>query len=286
MLGVILRRVFCGKKLIKSSFVRFDMPHTDRTKQEFGRIKDMEAQNVPIFFGRKLNMIRPIITLKKKRVLIDVDTQRDLFVAEGKSCVRNHRRVLANIRRVMAWARKDHVRIISTAQVHLPEGHNGTKPSFCMAGTEGIAKIPYTLRHKHFTFEAGDATDVPRDMLNDFDQIILFKRTDDPFEEPRAERILTEMKASEFVVIGGPAETSVLATVLGLLLRGKQVTVLTDAVGSLEKSAAEIAFRKMQAKGAKLLESKSLFGSTHLRMVNACTCDRCRGRFQKTPLIA
>ncbi|MCE5185773.1 MAG: cysteine hydrolase family protein [Planctomycetaceae bacterium] len=231
-------------------------------------------------------MIRPIITLKKKRILIDVDTQRDLFVADGKKCVRNHRRVLANIRRVMAWARKDHVRIISTAQAHLPEGHS--KPDFCVVGTEGISKLPYTLRHRRYTFEAGDGTDVPREMLNEFDQIILFKRTDDPFEEPRAERILTELKASEFVVIGGPAETSVLATVLGLMLRGKQVTVLTDAVGSLEKSAAEIAFRKMQAKGAKLIESKALFGSTHLRLVNACTCDRCRGRFQnqKTPLIA
>jgi nicotinamidase-related amidase len=246
----------------------------------------MEAQNIPNFIGRQLIMIRPIITLKKKRILIDVDTQRDLFVADGKSCVRNHRRVLANIRRVMAWARKDHIRIISTAQVHLPEGHNGTKFNFCLAGTDGVEKIPYTLRHRHFTFDAGDGTDVPREMLNDFDQVILFKRTEDPFEEPRAERILTEMKASEFVIIGGPAETSVLSTVLGLLLRGKQVTVLTDAIGSLEKTAAEIAMRKMQAKGARMLESKSLFGSSHLRLVNACTCERCRGKMQKTPLIA
>lgn len=227
-------------------------------------------------------MIRPIITLKKKRILVDVDTQRDFFLADGKACIRNHRRVLANIRRVMAWARKENVRVISTAQVHLPDGHNGSKFNFCLAGTEGVCKIPYTLRHRHFIFEPGDATDVPREMLNDFDQIILFKRTEDPFEEPRAERILTEMKASEFVIIGGPVETSVLSTVLGLLLRGKQVTVLNDAVGSLEKNAAEIALRKMQAKGAKLVESKSLFGSSHLRLVNACSCDRCRGRLQKT----
>lgn len=247
--------------------------------------KSMEAQNLQVYFGRQINMIRPLITLKKKRILIDIDTQRDLFVADGKSCVRNHRRVLANIRRVMAWARKDHVRIISTAQVHLPEGHNGSKFHFCLAGTEGVCKIPYTLRHHHFTFDAGDATDVPREMLNEYDQIILFKRTDDPFEEPRAERILTEVKASEFIIIGGPVETSVLSTVLGLLLRGKQVTVLTDAVGSLEKNAAEIALRKMQAKGARLVESKSLFGNSRLRLVNACSCDRCRGRFQKTGVL-
>lgn len=228
-------------------------------------------------------MIRPILTLRKKRILIDVDTQRDLFIAEGKACVRNHRRVLANIRRVMAWARRDHIRVISTAQVHLPEGHNG---DFCMVGTEGICKLHYTLRDRHVVFESGDSTDLPRDLLLDYDQLILCKRTDDPFEEPRIERVLTELKASEFVVIGGPVETAVLHTVLGLLLRRKPVTVITDAVGAHENSVAEIALRKMQAKGAKLVDSKSLFGSSTLRQVYACSCERCRGHLQKETLIA
>lgn len=228
-------------------------------------------------------MIRPIITLRKKRILIDVDTQRDLFLAEGKACIRNHRRVLANIRRVMAWARRDHVRVISTAQIHLPNGHNG---DFCIAGTEGICKLHYTLRDRHVVFESGDSTDLPRELLRDYDQIILCKRTDDPFEEPRAERILTETKASEFIVIGGPTETALFHTVQGLLLRNKPVTVLIDAIGAHEKTAAEIALRKMQAKGAKLVESKALFGSSNLRQVYACTCERCRGHLQKEPISA
>lgn len=228
-------------------------------------------------------MIRPIITLRKKRILVDVDTQRDLFVADGKACIRNHRRVLANIRRVMAWARRDHIRVISTALINLPDGHNG---EFCIAGTEGICKLHYTLRHRHVVFESGDSTDLPRELMNDYDQIILCKRTDDPFEEPRAERVLTEAKASELVVIGGPAETAVLHTVLGLLLRRKAVTVITDAVGSHEKGAAEIALRKMQAKGARLVDSKTLFGNSNLRQVHACNCERCRGQLQKATLSA
>lgn len=210
-------------------------------------------------------MIRPIISLRKKRILIDVDTQRDLFVAECRACVRNHRRVLANIRQVMAWARRDHIRVISTAQVHLPTGHNG---DFCLAGTEGICKLHYTLRDRHIVFESGDSTDLPRELFRDFDQVILCKRTEDPFEEPRTERILTEIKASELIIIGGPTESAVLHTVLGLLLRKKSVTVITDAIGSHEKVAAGIALRKMQAKGAKLVDSKSLFGSSNLRQVS------------------
>lgn len=93
--------------------------------------------------------------------------------------------------------------------------------------------------------------------------------------------MLTETKANEYVVIGGPTETAVLTTVLGLLVRQKNVIVVYDAIGSLDKGAAEVALRKMQAKGARLMDTRSLFGTSSLRMVNACTCDRCRGRMSK-----
>lgn len=236
-------------------------------------------------FGKDstISMIRPILKLRKKRILIDVDTQRDLFLADGKACVRNHRRVLANIRRVMAWTRRDQIRIISTAQCHVPDGHSYP---YCLSGTQGICKIPYTIRNRRVTFESCDTTDFPHNILKEYDQIVLCKRTMDPFDEPRAERILTELKASEFVIIGGPTESSVLYTVLGLLTRGKAVTVITDALGSHEKSVAEIALRKMQAKGAKLIDSKTLLGNSSLRLVNACDCERCRGNLSKAHLSA
>lgn len=245
----------------------------------------MEALKIPTNYFNEAEMIRPIITLRKKRVLIDVDTQRDLFLADGRACIRNHRRVLTNIRRVMAWSRRDRIRVLSTAQIHFPDDHEHHH-DFCIAGTDGICKIPYTLRHRHVTFESGDSTDLPRDLLKDYDQIVLCKRTDDPFDEPRAERILTELKASELVVIGGPTETAVLHTVLGLLLRNKPVTVITDALGSHEKGAAEIALRKMQAKGARLTDSKTLLGSSRLQKVHVCNCERCRGVLQKATLSA
>jgi len=238
----------------------------------------MEALEKPLMIGSAVQMIRPILTLRKKRILIDVDTQKDFFLADGKACVRNHRRVLANIRRVMAWSRRDQVRVISTVQCHHLNGHDG---DVCLPGTPGVCKIPYTLRNRRFTFDSGDTTDFSRDLLQKNDQIIFRKRTIDPFDEPRAERILTEAKASEFIVIGGSTESSVLYTVLGLLTRGKSVTVLIDAVGYRDKSAAEISLRKMKAKGARLIESKSLLGNSSLRLVNTCTCDRCRGRMYK-----
>ncbi|MCK5000976.1 MAG: isochorismatase family protein, partial [Anaerohalosphaera sp.] len=169
-------------------------------------------------------MIRPIITLRRRRVIVDVDTQKDLMFADGKACIRNHRRVLANVRRVAAWARVKNLRMISTAQM-CPAG-NGC--DHCIEGTGGQEKIRYTTRMRNCVFAADGCTDVPRDLFSSYDQVILNKRSMDPFNEPRADRILSELKVDEFIVIGTVTEESVKATVLGLLARRKHVTVLTD----------------------------------------------------------
>jgi len=185
-------------------------------------------------------MIRPVLTLRKKRILIDVDTQKDFFLADGKACVRNHRRVLANIRRVMAWARRDQVRVISTVQCHNPNGHDG---DVCLSGTPGVCKVPYTLRNRRLTFDSGDTTDFSRDLLQNNDQIILCKRTPDPFDEPRAERMLTEAKASEFIVIGGStfsgtttAEFFKLFPEVDAVINGEGELPLSQLIGHLKRS--------------------------------------------------
>jgi hypothetical protein len=45
-----------------------------------------------------------------------------------------------------------------------------------------------------------------------------------------------------------------------------------------------MAFRKMKAKGAKLIEVKKLAGTTHLRHVGICNCESCRRRGGKESL--
>jgi nicotinamidase-related amidase len=228
-------------------------------------------------------MIRPVITLRRKRILIDVDTQQEFFLSNGAACIRNHRRVLANIRRVMAWARLKNIRMISTASV---SGNGTLSRHGRLENFDGGRKIRYTLRGRHISFAADGCTDLPRDIFTQYDQVILEKRSIDPFEEPRADRMLSELRANEFVLIGATMEGAVKATALGLLARRKSVTILTDAVGSHNKGAAQIALRKIEAKGAKLAETKVLLGSSHLKLVGACNCDRCRGRKQKSSLKA
>jgi nicotinamidase-related amidase len=157
-------------------------------------------------------------------------------------------------------------------------GNNGDNGEikYCIDGTEGQKKVSYTLLNNRVSFPADGNTDLPRDMLRRYKQVILHKRCVDPFDEPRIDRLLSELQAAEFILIGATAEGAVRATALGLLQRDKRVIVVLDAVGAHDSNEARLAFRKMEAKGAKLIETRKLAGISHLRQVGVCHCESCQ----------
>ena len=225
-------------------------------------------------------MILQLVKSRRRQILIDIDTQKDFLLAQGKACIRNHRRVLAHIRRMMAWARSQHVPIISTAEVY-PDNNGESAIGYCIDGTDGQKKIRYTLFKDRVSFAADGNTDLPRDMLRQHRQIILHKRCVDPFNEPRIDRLLSEVRANEFILVGTSLEGAVKMTALGLLQRGKKVTIIIDAVGTHNNKDAKLALRKMETKGAKLVETKKLAGTSHLRQVGVCNCESCKGASRK-----
>jgi len=228
-------------------------------------------------------MILQLVRARRKQILVDIDTQKDFLLAGGKACIGNHRRVLAHIRRVMAWARRRNIPVISTAEVHHNNNGEG-QGRYCLDGTNGQQKIRYSLFNNRVSFAADGNTDLPRDMLRRYRQVILHKRCIDPFDEPRIDRLLSEVKANEFILVGISLEGAVVATALGLLQRGKKVTIVIDAVGSHNKREAKLALRKMETKGAKLIETKRLAGVSHLKHVGVCDCESCRGQRRKSPV--
>jgi len=217
----------------------------------------------------------PIIKLRPKRIIIDVDTQKHFFLDSGVNCVQNHRCVLSNIRRVIAWARLKNIPMVSTVQIY---ADRDSYRNFCIAGNDGQRKIRYTVRNRHTSLAATDSTDLPVGILDDYDQVILHKRCFDPFEEPRADRMLSELQADELIVFGAALEEAVKATALGLLARRKNVTLLVDATGSFDSTAARTALRYIWAKGAKLIYTKTLLGSSCLRLVGMSGYNRVRER--------
>ena len=109
-------------------------------------------------------------------------------------------------------------------------------------------------------------------------QIILHKRCKDPFDEPRIDRLLSEVRANEFILIGVGAEDAVKATALGLLQRGKNVRVIVNALGSHNEKQAKQAVRMMAAKGAKISTTKELAGVSNLKGCDARLHRICHSR--------
>jgi len=221
-------------------------------------------------------MIRQLVKRRRGQILVDINTQKDFFLAEGNACIGNHRRVLAHIRRMMAWARRNNITVISTCEVY--PGNNGHGFNYCIDGTEGQKKLRYGLLHNRISFPADGSSELPVDIVRRFRQIILHKRCCDPFEEPRIERLFSELQAGEFILIGASTEGAVKAAALGLLQRGRRVTVVVDAIGSHNKRLAGLALRKIRAKGAKLVETRKIAGTGHLKYVGACLCHSCQPR--------
>jgi len=199
-----------------------------------------------------------------KRILLDINTQKDFFMPTGKACINNRRRVLRRIRRLIAWARLTRMSVISTCQVYPAD--NGEQ-KYCVDGTEGQKKIGYSLLTRRVSFAADNSADVSPRLLKKYRQMVFHKRCIDPFNEPRIERLLSEINGAEFILIGALAETTVKAAALGLLQRGKKVIVVSDAVGYLNRQEADLAFRKMKAKGARLVKAKKLVGKSDVKMV-------------------
>jgi len=226
-------------------------------------------------------MIKYLFRKRRKQVLIDINTQKDFFRQGSGLCVRNAGGILSHIRRMVAWARYKGIPIISICEII---NGNGKGDYDYLKVSEGRGKAKYTLLGNHIVFPADDSTYFPVDVLRRHRQVILHNRSGDPFDEPRIERMLGELQAGEFVLIGAGAEGAVEATALGLLHRRKKVTVVVDAVGCQNKGRAKLALRKMKAKGAKLVTTKRLAGVSHLKPVKRLMCRTNSGQGGEKPL--
>jgi nicotinamidase-related amidase len=75
------------------------------------------------------------------------------------------------------------------------------------------------------------------------------------------DRILTELPVEEYILIGAPFEGAVKATALGLLLRQKKITMVTNAIGTLDRGAGQKMMNLMDAKGVRLVKANTLIRS-------------------------
>jgi len=187
-------------------------------------------------------------------VYVDVNTQND-FLGERAACpVLNREALLPALRRTVAWAKRNHVPVISSLDCHRRgELRNARLPQHCIDGTYGQDKIDFTLCGSFIHVEGDNTLSVPIDLFRRYQQVIFRKRTSDFFLNPKADRFISQLPAAEYVLSGLGIEGSVKAIALGLIARSKQVTVIVDACGYFDRSEAELTVRLLGAKGANLI---------------------------------
>ncbi|MFQ5412975.1 MAG: cysteine hydrolase family protein [Phycisphaerae bacterium] len=187
-------------------------------------------------------------------VVVDLNTQWDLCDPHGARPVANLVELLPALRRVIAWTRWNHVPVISSmAARRACELASGGGRPYCVDGSPGQRKLPFTIFPGCARIEADNTLDVPIDLFRRYQQVVFRKRGNDLLGNPKADRFITQLPVREFILFGNGMECSIKALALGLIARDRRVTIVRDACGYWVQGAADFASRQINAKGARLI---------------------------------
>jgi nicotinamidase/pyrazinamidase len=192
--------------------------------------------------------------MTSKVVFWEVDTQADFMLPGGNLYVPGAERLLPNIRRLTDAARQGRVFLVSHGCYHIENDPEfKTFAPHCVKGTAGSAYVPDALTEKVITVPNDAAVALPQD-LSRYQQILLEKQTLDIFESRHAAELLTRFAADvEFVVFGVVTEYCVRFAAKGLLKRGHRVSVVKDAIETLQAEDGDRTVAELQALGAKFI---------------------------------
>ena len=186
------------------------------------------------------------------RVFVDVDTQYDFMSPDGRLYVGGAEKIVENLRRLSEFARLRKIPVIAAADAHTPDDPEFERfPPHCVHGTPGAERIPETARPEAAVIPAKGAEDAVAQFQR-AGVVVLQKRDFPVFANPSADAVVESVGDAEFVVYGVATDYCVRADVLGLLDRGKRVTVVVDAIQPIDLQAGEAALAEFRRRGAKL----------------------------------
>lgn len=207
--------------------------------------------------------------VSRKTIFWEVDTQADFMLPGGKLYVPGAEKIIPNVRRLVDAARQGLVLLVSDACFHTHEDEEFRQwPPHCLRGTPGAEIIPEGQADRVYFVPNRAGARLPT-KLEDFQQVVLEKQTLDVFDNPNTEVLLERLdRDAEFVVFGVVTEYCVRCAAKGLLERGRRVTLVTDAIETLNATDGQRALQDLTAKGARLLstnEALALLGQPAAR---------------------
>jgi nicotinamidase/pyrazinamidase len=192
--------------------------------------------------------------LSRDFVFWEVDVQADFMLPGGKLYVPGAEKLLPNIRKLTDAARRDEVFLVSHGCFHPPNDPEFQQfPPHCLKGTPGAEFVPEALADKFARIENRPTEKLPEDLTN-YQQIVLEKQTLDIFDTHHADALVERLGSSpEFVVFGVVTEYCVNYAAKGLLGRKRRVTVVKDAIETLDPKVGAKTISDLQNLGARLI---------------------------------
>jgi nicotinamidase/pyrazinamidase len=192
--------------------------------------------------------------VSRNLVFWEVDVQADFMLPGGKLYVPGAEKLLPNIRRLTEAARQGRIFLVSHGCFHTEDDPEFTTfPPHCVKGTPGAKLVPEALTERVTTVPNEPTASLPAD-LSPYQQILLEKQTLDIFKSAHADELVERLGAdAEFVVFGVVTEYCVGFAAKGLLDRGRRVSVVRDAIETLNSADGNRTIAELQALGAAFI---------------------------------
>jgi nicotinamidase/pyrazinamidase len=184
----------------------------------------------------------------------EVDTQADFMLPDGKLYVPGAEHLLPNIVRLTDQAREGRVLLISHGCIHTEDDPEFAQfPLHCVRDTPGAKFVPHALAEKVITVPNSEDAQLPDDIFA-HQQILLEKDTLDIFQSVHAKDLIDRLDPdAEIFMFGVVTEICVRLAARGLLEEGRRVSVVEDAIATLNPAEGQRAIDELRKLGAKMV---------------------------------
>ncbi len=183
-----------------------------------------------------------------------VDTQADFMLPDGKLYVPGAEHLLPNIIRLTDQAREGRVLLISHGCIHTADDPEFAQfPAHCLRDTPGAEFVPHALADKVATVPNSADAKLPDDIFA-HQQILLEKDTLDFFQSLHAAELISRLDPqAEIFMFGVVTEICVRFAARGLLEHGRRVSLVEDAIATLNPAEGQRAIDELRSLGAKMV---------------------------------
>jgi nicotinamidase/pyrazinamidase len=195
------------------------------------------------------------MTIDRKLLFWDVDTQVDFMHPDGKLYVPGAEKVIPEIQRLNRWAEENSVTVVSSMCAHQSNDPEfADYPPHCIVGTGGQSKVEGTALANQFVIP-NRKIDLPADVPS-YHQIIIEKQDTNVFTNPNVGDLLRRLGPDrEVILYGVVTEICVEKAAYGLIARGYRVNVVEDAIRHLDAQKGRATIDYVVQHGGRVLKT-------------------------------